>query len=96
MENLLKKQNEDNQRHRIALSEDFHEQLKIVCEGVKFCQEKLLEHDKRFDVLEKDVKILKDDVSIIKLDVKEIKRELRQKVDRKEFTGLKRKVETLT
>ena len=64
-----KTQKTDSERETRVLLEAINQQVQIVAEGHGTIIRKLDEHDKKFDVIEKQIGGLKSDVEIIKVTV---------------------------
>ena len=64
-----KTQKTDSERETRVLLEAINQQVQIVAEGHGTIIRKLDEHDKKFDVIEKQIGGLKSDVEIIKVAV---------------------------
>ena len=76
---------EETKRHFDVVAEDIKGQVKAVAEQVGGKSEKLNRVDDRLDHIEEDITVVKSDIQFIKT-------ELKQKVDRDEFSALERRV----
>lgn len=92
---FIKEQNEETMRHFDVVAENLENKMDAVAEQVRTntekttkIQEKLTEHDQKFDSIN-------DALLVVKVDLEFIKRELKRKVDYDEFSALAKRVATL-
>ena len=78
-------------RYTVVL-EDIRSQVQGVAEGVVGVHQKLEQHDKRFETIEKKLDSHTAMIGQLMMDVAEIKHDLKQKVGRDEFARLEKRV----
>lgn len=82
---ILKEQRLEYQRYLGVLTEKFVFQVKIISES-------LLDTQKQLKSIKELIAKNTEDIEIIKIDIQIIKQDLKQKVDRNEFSALERRV----
>ena len=101
---MLKKTKNLNQpkaRFEVLL-EDMHSDIKLIAEQnsehtkhFDKIESRFDKVDSRFDKIEARLEKIEDDIGIIKMDIEFIKSELKQKVNRDEFTALEKRLSLL-
>ena len=86
---------EEVKRHFDVCKEDTDSKIALIGEQYGSIQEKLTEHDSRFESIQENIGIIKNDAAIIKNDIEIIKNSLKKKVDIDDFEALEGRVRVL-